>query len=162
MNSKFLKLRVLFFKLLIVITPKKICCPSPTSNAVSKLNKYLHFQQYIPIISRLSFEATLVPSFIFFLLSFFFLPERFFLTSKFYDFLFGSLLYVYILSAITSARLSLTQLDSAWLSLTQHDSAWLSLTQCTSARLSRTQLDSVGLSVTQLSQKFPFFWRPFT
>ena len=36
------------------------------------------------------------------------------------------------------------------------------MTQLDSARLSASQHDSAGLIATLLSQKFPFFWRPFT
>ena len=131
------------------------------------------------LISCLSFEATLVPSFIFFL-SFFLLllllPERFFLTSNILWFIDLEECYmcIYLVQSLQfdSARLSLTQVDSAWLSSIQLDSvrfsstrwtqlnlvwissnylnsAWLSLTQFDSARLSH--LDSAWVSSTQLN-----------
>ena len=101
------------------------------------------------IFSRLSFEATLVTSFIFFLLS----GDVFFNFKYFMIYWFGRVLYVYILSAIFSVRFSSTQLNSAWLSSTQLNSAQLSLTQLDSVWLSLTQFDSAWLSSTQLESK---------
>ena len=82
----------------------------------------------IGIISRLSFEATLVPSFIFFLSSFF-LPETFFLTSNILWFIDLEECYmcIYLVQSLQfdSAQLSLTQLDSVRFSLIQFNSAQL-------------------------------------